>query len=340
MLKCVQEASEKLKIGDFCKSKPSPRHSTADKGTQTVLSAYKGKTQQSKNTQTRQSGTETSQSVSTSDKGKHVTRRIPYTTKTTAGGTTTNEHITASRTSPSIRQSKSAVADRNRSKTPCSSILQPTKGRTQKGRRVSTGDCEKRTPASCTDSDLANWLKNPVYASDGESEGRRTDRSEMSPPWLDISMVQKIARQRRSDSVSMSTAIQKATSRKNKSTSKSRASMSKMELIPEKGQEVNPREEPTAVGDVKPPERNLTETDLTIRRIIEGKLGRRYEELDSKSLKLISKERMKELASKYAGDRPKVHLADRDIPDPSVSHHVPQGGKLNDPRKEGAQRRS
>lgn len=231
--------------------------------------------------------------------------------------------------SMAMKNAKTEVTDQKRSGTP-SSILKsrPTKGSmtNTRSRRLSTGDCPKRTSESCADLEKAKWLKNPVYASDGESDGRRTDRSDMSPPWLDISVAKEVTRpQLDQKTVTSPSVLDLAKAAARHVPARIRSTQPKMEVVPEASRTINLKTDgpstpmvPSAVSRV------LSATDIAIRQTIERKLGKPLSEVDTASLKSISEKRMKELTEKYARNRPNAKLLDRDIPASIVARLHPR----------------
>ena len=309
MLKCLQDAALKKPAEIRSKGRKSPQLKTADKSTQTV-SSYAQKHAQERKTPTRSgSGRRDGRETASAElrKQPRESRKSLCETNPSSGNVSGKSPHHSRRRSEDRSSNKSeatAVAAEQRNVSSSSFFTQsrPTKDGAQMSRRVSTGDCPKRT-STFADLKGAKWLENPVYASDGESDGRRTDRSEMSPPWFDIS----VAQMKKSDST-VGAADPRAVARNLVKPKKkhvqaiSRSTQPNMEAVPESTAQPSKSRERKSTAATRPVAQcHVNATDPSILRLIEKKLGKPLSELDTASLKTLSEERMKELKAKYAG---------------------------------------
>lgn len=336
MLKCIQEASLKIKAG--CGHEPGRRMSrrtTADKSTQTVASFTQKRTQGRK-TPTKGGPRRMDSKASVEDPKKSISGRRSVGEMKPSVRSAKVESV---KRHPSMvkKSAKTEVTDQKKSGTP-SSILKsrPTKGSmpSSRSRRLSTGDCPKRTSESCADLEKAKWLRNPVYASDGESDGRRTDRSEMSPPWLDISVAKEGRKGQQLDKKMPSANVPEKPSptveelaravTRHVPAARKRSTQPKMDPVPEAPRPFDFKKDlPPKKPEASSTDRVLTVSE-SIRQTIERKIGKPLSEVDTASLKSISERRMRELTEKYARSRAKSGLPDRDIPASLVARNHPR----------------
>lgn len=295
MLRCLQDAN--MKIETECGISTTPEKMTADKGTQTVMSHVQkkstGRKTPSKSVHRR---VDSRASVDETKKQRSVSRssmdaRPPSrSAKTHPVPRHPNKDAVHAKTENVFQKSGELSSNKSR----------PTKGQNTntKSRRLSTGDCPKRTPGSCADEDMAKWLKNPVYASDGESDGRRTDRSEMSLPWVDISKATKITKQQ--DTTSTTPAIKDQEKKVRHVPTRVHSTRPKMDAVQEiPVRTLNLRKEMKPEMISAPNSTPNSATDQFVLEIIKRKLGASWDGKDTESLREVTNARIRELTEKY-----------------------------------------
>jgi len=325
LLKCIQDASSQSKCGLQLQRKSTPRLNNVDKATQTPASYSQKRTSGSRDTrksihkrpESRAAAADSRPKTTKAhvDDRRDVPRRADSRASTKGAKPRPNsvcETKPVGRTAKSESHHNQSIVhkaadktDHERSKISSSSMYsRPTQGRVARDRRNSADDWQKRTSEPRAEKDRANWLENPVFiVSEGVSDGLRTDRSEMSPPWKDISIAEM---HRQGHGIEKPPAL---------SSLKETAKTVVQKPVPVRVQPTLPTSEPVKgsmrtinqrkhrrvsaiVPAAKPPE--MTPNELSIRETIERKLGRSLEGMSIADMKSISVERMKQLTEKYA----------------------------------------
>eukprot|EP00210_Caulerpa_lentillifera_P002802 g2676.t2 len=335
MLKCILEIEQTEK--ETIKHKPDARrsHSRTERITKIVSSTVKVQKRASPAAKGRKSENKISRGAQTSVKGKtnpqSASKTVSRAGKQSSNGPDGNrgtdckrnrsiEFPEASRPVPSREKKIDSPKKQKRNST--SSVKQQqqqqhpmTKENIKQGAQL-VGESLKQTRPNNNvgRNSVDSWLPNPVYSSrELETNEVRTDRSELSLPWVAMTSFTS------TQSVDLNQPISKRILKTVKETT-TQAKMQikahpvcteqKSEATKAIARSVPVRRVPNRTSFDLPPssateKKVLSETDIAIRNTIERKLGKPLSEVDPASLKVISEERMKELMQKYgAGPNP------------------------------------
>eukprot|EP00210_Caulerpa_lentillifera_P003530 g3367.t1 len=193
---------------------------------------------------------------------------------------------------------------------------QPKKETVKQGTQ-SEAECLKRAfQTDAEENREASWSANPVYSNrEMGTNDARTDRSELSLPWITMTTFtgETVTNCTKSISKRILAGVKETTMKaRMQITAHPIQTQQKTGIDATSKRLLNLRsmQPPTlsgTTGEAPPstPKRALTATDIAIQRTIERKLGKPLSEVDPASLKVISEERMQELMKKYgAGSQP------------------------------------